>query len=221
MSQQEFFQGSQSQEQRPFDEEIIEYPQQPYYWSSKPNAPKEEHVLHYDGPMVQDDYQNGYMAQNAGYAHSTTANAAGSQFSKFKAQSQSQKQERQQRFSPDGDAFEQQYRPYNRAQWSVPPWAQPQKQNRRWSKIALLIVLALLLIKPLLILFAIFGVLLLAVVIPLVMIGFVLLIPFGLVFLVSLPYLLARGITGRSSPQRRWRYTDYWRVSSNPWRRRW
>src|SRR5436309_13705878 len=114
MSQQEFFQGPQAQEQQPLDEEAIEYPQQPYYWSSKPNQPKEEHVLHYDAPMGQGDYQDGYMAQDTRSQDSAATNRG--RFSEFqaykhKAQAQSQKQE-QQRFSRDGDAFEQQYRPY-------------------------------------------------------------------------------------------------------------
>ncbi len=216
MSQQEFFQGP--QEQRPVDEEAIEYPQQPYYWSSKPNEPKEEHVLHYDEPMVQGDYQNGYMAQGTRYQDSAATKPAGGQFSESQASKGKFQKQEQQRFSPDGDAFEQQYRPYasyNRSQWSVPRWARPQKQNKRWSRIALFVIVALLLIKPLLILFAIFGALVLAVVIPLVIMAFVLIIPFGLVFLVSLPFILARGISGRSFPQRRWR------ISNNLWRSRW
>ena len=215
MSQQEFFQGPQAQEQQPLDEEAIE---QPYYWSSKPNQPKEEHVLHYDEPMVQGDYQEGYMAQDTRSQNSAATNRAGGRFSEFqaykhKAQAQSQKQE-QQRFSPDGDAFEQQYRPYtsyNRPQASVPPWARPQKQNKRWSRMVLFVIVALLLIKPLLVLFAIFGALVLAVVISLVIMAFVLIIPFSLIFLVSLPYILARGRTGQPFPQGRWRYPNYWR----------
>ncbi len=214
MSQQEFFQGPQAQEQQPLDEEAIEYLQQPYYRSSKPNQPKEEHVLHYDEPMVQGDYQDGYMAQDT----RSQNNHAGGRFSEFqayehKAQAHSQKQE-QQRFSPDGDAFEQQYRPYasyNRPQWSVPPWARPQKQNKRWSRMVLFVIVTLLLIKPLLVLFAIFGALVLAVLIPLVIMAFVLIIPFGLIFLMSLPYILARGRTGQPFPQGRWRYPHYWR----------
>jgi hypothetical protein len=213
MSQQEFFQGLQAQGQQPLDEEAIE---QPYYWSSKPNQPKEEHVLHYDEPMGRGDYQDGYMAQDRRSQDSAVTNRAGGRFSEFqayKAQVQSQKQE-QQRFSPDGDAFEQQYRPYisyNRSQWSVPPWARPQKQNKRWSRMVLFVIVALLLIKPLLVLFAIFGALVLAVVIPLVIMAFMLIIPFGLILLVSLPYILARGRTSQPFPQGRWRYPNYWR----------
>ena len=81
MSQQEFFQGQQfeKQEQRPLDEHEIDYPdypQQPYYWSTRPNTqglPKDEPASRYDEPMLQtdapSDYQHGYqgsMGQGTG-----------------------------------------------------------------------------------------------------------------------------------------------------------
>src|SRR2546421_157140 len=60
-------QDSQAEEQQPLEAEEVEYPAQPYYWSSKPNTPKDEPTSLYDVPMVQNDtlndYQNGYMAR--------------------------------------------------------------------------------------------------------------------------------------------------------------
>ncbi len=206
MSQQEFFQGP--QEQQPLDDEAISYPQQPYYWSARPNAPnapKEEPASRYDEPMLQEDYQSGYVAQDT-MAHSyqqSTDEPPGTRSSSFQGQAQSQKQQQKQQFSPDGDAFERQYHPYgsyNRLQWGVPWWARPQRQHRRWPRTVLLLLAAVLLIKPLLILLALFGVILLAI-----------LIPFALVLMIVLPFILLRIVTGRSFPRRRWRYTSYWR----------
>ena len=72
MSQQEFFQGSQFQEQeqgRPsLEDDDIEYPPQPYYWSTQPGkgAPKDEPTSLSDESMVESDhpgdYQHGYAA---------------------------------------------------------------------------------------------------------------------------------------------------------------
>ncbi|HEV7235846.1 MAG TPA: hypothetical protein VGN15_06685, partial [Ktedonobacteraceae bacterium] len=55
-----------SQEQHSLDEHDIHYPAQPYYWSTKPDAPKDEPASLYDDPMIQgdntNDYQHGYSA---------------------------------------------------------------------------------------------------------------------------------------------------------------
>src|SRR5690348_7810731 len=72
MSQQEFFQGPQFQEQgQPtVEDDEIEYSPQPYYWSTQPGkgAPKDEPASLSDEPMVQadypGDYQHGYAAQD-------------------------------------------------------------------------------------------------------------------------------------------------------------
>lgn len=232
MSEQEFFQGPQFLEQQPLDD-AIHYPQQPYYWSSRPDTPKEEPAARYDEPMVQGDYANGYAAQETrdalahSYQQSTAAKPeqarAGTAFNEFQGQrtrSQAQfqqSQQQRQRLSPDGDAFEWRYRPhasYNAPQWSVPSWARPQRQRRSWSRTVLFLIVGLLLIKPLLILFAIFGVVVLAILLPLLIVGLILLIPFALVLFMGLPYILFRAINGRPLPQRRGRY-------SNSWRSRW
>ncbi|GAC1379015.1 MAG: hypothetical protein NVS4B7_10700 [Ktedonobacteraceae bacterium] len=208
MSQQEFFQEPQFQEQQPLEDEEIQY-SQPYYWSTRPNAPKEEPASRYDEPMIGSNYQSGYVAQDA-MAHPYQQSAATSDknegsrtqsrsFQGQKGHSQSQ----QQQFSPDADAFEQQYRPhaaYNAPQWNVPFWARPQRQKRHWSRVILFLIIGILLIRPLLILLAILG-----------MLALTLIIPFALVLFVGLPFILFRAVKGRPFPRRRWRYTSYWR----------
>ena len=58
-----------SHEQHSLDEHDINYPAQPYYWSTKPDAPKDEPASLYDDPMIQgdnaNDYQHGYSAQHS------------------------------------------------------------------------------------------------------------------------------------------------------------
>src|SRR2546429_38204 len=163
MSQQEFFQGSQFQEQKQrqpaLEEDDIEYPSQPYYWSTQPGnaAPKDEPASLSDEPMgpLEDryednhpgDYQHGYVAQD------TVNKGVGAQFiappgGKSQWESQSQRQQ----FSPDGDSFEHRYRPYtaNNQQWSVPPWARPQQHKRSAAGWVWLVILGLVFIGPLL-----------------------------------------------------------------------
>ena len=223
MSQQEFsqFQGSQSSDDQ------IDYT--PYYWSTKSQTegvarPKDEPAPRHDEPMVQSDYehdyqhsyQSGYIAQH-NEMHSSTVNADGPKF-QSQAQAQEREQSRRGPFSPDGDAFESQYRPNNsQQQWSVPVWARPQVHRRSWRRVALLIVLGIILIKPALLLFAILGGLALVIILPILLMAFALLIPFALVFIVGLPFLIFHLAMRRSFPQRRGRYTNYWR-RPDPWR---
>jgi membrane glycosyltransferase len=94
-----------------------------------------------------------------------------------------ERQSRRRRFSPDGDALENGYRPYQQQQYhQVPPWARPQPQRNshilRWL---VLIVMTILFIKPLLVLLgALFltgvTVLGLIILIPLIILGVLILV---------------------------------------------
>jgi len=223
MSQQEFFQGPQFQEQeqgRPsLEDDDIEYPPQPYYWSTQPGkgAPKDEPTSLSDESMVEadhpGDYQHGYAAQD------NVSNRVGERFSSptFNVPQEEsnrgtphwQPQTQRQQFSPDGDSFEQQYRPYraNNQQSSAPPWMRPQ-HRRGAGGWFWLVVLGLLFMGPLLhflgALLAVIGVIILT-----------LLVPFLLVAMLALPYMFIRAIRGRPLPGRRWPYTSSLR---GPWR---
>ena len=214
MSQQEFFQGPQFQEQEQpsLEDDEIEYPPQPYYWSTQPGkgAPKDEPVSLSDEPMVQadhpGDYQHGYAAQD------NVSNPVGAKFitptweESYRGTQRWQSQAQRQQFSPDGDSFEHQYRPYrgNNQQWSAPPWARPQQHKRSAARWFWLIVLGLIFMGPLLHSLAAFlavaGVIILT-----------LLVTFLFVAMLALPYMFFRAIKGRSGRGRGWPYTGYWR----------
>jgi hypothetical protein len=216
MDQQEFAPRSQSEEQQPLEEEGIEYPAQPYYWSTRPNTPKDEPTSLYDVPMVQSDsldgYQNGYMARKTAEDAGDTSRQGEKIDTSGKLAQSSQAQRQKQQFSPDGDAYEFQYRP-NRAgnqHRGVPPFARPQLRRGNPARWFWLVVMGLIFIGPLLhvlgVLLAMIGVIIL-----------VLLLPFLLVLLVALPFILFSvgrrlGLIGKR--QRRWRYTNSWR---GPW----
>lgn len=200
MHEQDFVPESQARSngQDALNENEINYPAQPYYWSTqKPNAPKEEPASLYDEPMVQgemsSEYAQGYSAQ----PHIEPHTQARSRF-------------QQQQYSPDGDAFEQRYqfRSYHapHQQWSVPAWARPQVQRVRGRSFRWfwLVLLALLCIGPLL---HVLGFLLVVGVIFLV-----LLFPLLIVGLFSIPFMLSRALMGKPLPQRRWR------MNNMPWR---
>lgn len=216
MDQQEFdprSQRSQAEEQQPLDEEEIEYPAQPYYWSSKPNTPKDEPTSLYDVPMVQNDtlndYQNGYSAPVQKTVEETSQRGEKIATGRQTAQpSQGQGQ----RFGSDGDGYEFQYRPNSAAnqQLGVPPFARPQLRRRGPARLIWLVVLGLIFFGPLMhflgALLAVTGVIILA-----------LLLPFLLVLLVAIPFLLfvvSRRLRGGGNRQRRWRYSNSWR---GPW----
>ena len=217
MSQQEFFQRPQFQEQKQrqpaLEEDDIEYSSQPYYWSTQPGkgAPKDEPASLSDEPMVQadhpGDYQHGYAAQdnvNNPRVIPPTREESNRGMPQWRSQTQ------RQQFSPDGDAFEHRYRPYgaNNQQWSAPPWARPQQHRRGAAGWFWLIVLGLVFMGPLLhvigALLAVTGIIILT-----------LLVPFLFVAMLALPYVFFRALRGRPLPGRRWHYTNYWR---GPWR---
>lgn len=226
MDQQAFVPGSQSQGQQPSDEDEIYNATvaQPYYWSTRPDAPKDEPASHYDEPMVQSndqsDYQNGYIARDNGGApaidipaqRSETSRAASQQSQT--TQSQSRFQSQSMGYSQDGDSFENQYRPNaasaNHQQWGVPPWARPQVQRRSPARLFWLILLGLIFIGPLLHLLG-------AVIIGIGALILALLLPFLLIALVGLPFAIFSMRRGRGpfrSRPGRGRYTNYWR---GPW----
>lgn len=179
MSQQQFFQGQQPDE----DEQGGK---QPYYWSTRPQTsgtgknasagvPKDE--------SAEDEFvmQRGYQAQD---------DAASEQYSPS--------QEYDNYAGPVGNTYSdgnenaggaygqtwqqsQQFQQFQQPQQSwqgMPPWARPQRHNRRGARIALFIVLALLLIKPILIvggiLLAAIGIGIVFIVVPLVIVGLML-----------------------------------------------
>ncbi len=208
MSQQEFFSGSQSQQegQQPSDNNEIVDAAQPYYWSTRPpkqGVPKEAPVEGPDEPMLHndyaDDYQHGYVARTINrdsYTQASISAVNGPQ-----AQSQSSSSKKQQ-FSPDVDSFERQYRRNaSNVQWNVPFWARPQPQRRGSARLIWFIILGVILIGPML---HILGALL-AVVAVVGVILLTLLFPFLLVGLFFIPYMLYRWSRRRSHSQNRWR----------------
>lgn len=217
MDQQEFAPRSQSEEQQPLEEEGIEYPAQPYYWSTRPDTPKDEPTSLYDMPMVQsdslNDYQNGYMARKTVENAGDISLQGGKIDTSGKLAQSSQARRQKQQFSPDGDAYESQYRPGNAGNqhWSVPPFAQPRFRRRNPARWFWLVVLGLIFIGPLM---HFLGALLAAITVIIL----VLLLTFFLVLLVVIPFILFSvgrrlGLVGNR--QRRWRSTNFRR---GPWR---
>jgi len=218
MDHQEFAPRSQSEGQQPLDEEEVDIPAQPYYWSTRPNTPKDEPSAHYDVPMAQSDtlsdYQSGYMAQDPA-AHSSQR---GEKIDTSR-QLVPSLQEQRQKFGPDGDAYEYRYQPFKggNQRSNVPPFAWSRRRSPvRWPLLLVLGVIFLGTLMPVLgALLAVVGAIILA-----------LLFLCLLVLLVAISYMLFRvgrglgraGNTGNS--QRRWRYSNGWRYSNN-WRGPW
>jgi hypothetical protein len=205
MSQQEFESQSQSYRQdAESDEQEIYQPHYPYSWSGKLDkevGPRDEPPVSYTEPTIQ----RGYQAQD--YADYKQQQETYTDHSSL----QSRKRQSQQYYSPDGDAFEYGYRPYNRYNTAqgVPPWARPQHHRGGAGKWILFLILGLLLIKPILILMGILlafvGVAILAFVLP-----FLLLIAFIGILMAAFRLALW---SGRSRYRRRPGYW-YWR---GPW----
>ncbi|MBA2286786.1 MAG: hypothetical protein H0W02_15015 [Ktedonobacteraceae bacterium] len=196
MSQQEQEQIPESpatEDQLPADAEVYR-PQHPYSWSPKPGekgTPRDEPPSSYHEPMIQRDYQGGYVAQDAAPVQPP---APGSAHDKLQIQGPPRQR---QRFSPDGDAFEQGYRPYNtrRTGFQVPPWARPQRNSMSpMGKVIMFIVLGLLVGLPILgIILAIIGLVLGAFVLILVIAPFVF-IGMSIIFVIVAMILRAAGI---------------------------
>ncbi len=178
------------EEQQPLETDEIYHFQQPYYKSGASGMPKEEPAASYEGPLYQQNYQSGYQAQE-------------------------QQQEPESRYTHTYSTSNERQQFRSRQQWDVPVWARPQIHRRSWKRIVLFIILGVLLFKPLLILL---GVLLtmigLAIILPIAMVLLALMIPFLLVFVVALPYLLFSLLMGRPLSRRGW----YPRYRPRPWR---
>ena len=155
MSQQEFVpqsqqsQGPQSEGQQPLSEDEIYYPQHPYNWSTgenKAGPTRDEPPSSYDEVILRHSYQAQNRAANTQQQEQTPKSSADSR-------SGWQQRRLRQPLSPDGDAYEESYRAYKQYNsWRpVPSWARPQPQSKSVVRLAVLIVLGLLLIKPLLI----------------------------------------------------------------------
>lgn len=186
MSQQEFV-PQQGSERLNGDVEIYQH----LYKAPKSGSVlKEEHPSTFEASMPAYSYsaqdaaaQRSYDPASTAHPHETDERA---------------RRYRRRRFSPDGDALENGYRPYEqRMQYAVPSWARPQRHNGphvlRWI---VLITLGILLLKPLVILLgALFlagvGVLALVILIPLIVIGAVL---FGAFAIALLGLLLGRAM---------------------------
>ncbi len=214
MDQQEFVPRSQSEEQQSLDEEI-DIPAQPYYWSTRPNTPKDEPTAHYDLPMVQsdslNDYQNGYIAQDPAEHSSQRGEKIDTS-----RQLVPSLQEQRQKFGNDGDAYEFQYQPYkgSNQRWSAPVFTRSRgRGSARWPLLIVLGVIFLGALMPVLgALLAVAGAIIL-----------ILLFSILLVLLVIIPVMLfriRRGMGGAGINQRRWRYSNRWRYNNN-WRGPW
>ena len=177
MSQQEFVPRSESDGQDALnDEDEIYQPQYPYHWSGKLNkegGPRDEPPSSYAEPTMQRGYQAQDYRSTANQQNNATNNA-GQQWSGNRNQGAGRQ------FGPDGDAFEQGYRPYNAyntgqgrqgGQWNVPPWARPQPRKRgSLGWLFILIFLALFLIRPITLLLAGIGIGIFGIFLPIIMV---------------------------------------------------
>ena len=173
MSQQEFVPRSQSDGQDALhDENEIVQPHYPYHWSGKLNkegGPRDEPPSSYAEPTMQRGYQAQDYASTA-RQQNNTPNNAGQQSSGSRSRGAGQQ------FAPDGDAFEQGYRPYNTyttgqgaGQWNVPPWARPQPRKRGSLGWIFIIIFLFFLIRPMVLLFAGLGIAVFAIVLPIIL----------------------------------------------------
>ena len=212
MEQQEFVPKSQPEKQQQMDEEELEIPAQPYYWSTRPNTPKDEPTSLYDEPMEQSDtlgdYQSGYMAQN------TMADAS-QRGEKIDTSNQlvivSPSQQRQQS-GFDGDAHEYQYFPNNAGnqQQNFPPFARQRVRMRNPARWIWLIVLGLIFFTPLMkLLGAVLAVV--GVIIAVLLLLIMLVVLVGILFMI---FRFGRRWRQYNNGQRRWPNNNNWR---GPW----
>lgn len=205
MSQHMMFPESEGQQSQQDAEQY-----KPYYWSSTPpnaassktgDMPKNEHPSTFEDTIPP----YSYPAQGMAAPHYIEAD-------KQTGQTRQQHAKRQQ-FSPDGDAFEYGYRPYqnqaryNYAAQQVPPWARPQQHNGRGLRWLVFIILGIVFLQPVLwivghllaVLGILIGVTIFALLLPIIFVlmlaGFVAIFVFGA--------LSVLGINGR---RRGWRY---------------
>ena len=205
MSQQEM--DSQSQDS---DSEI---PAQPYYWSTAPKTnktgamPKNEHPSTFEKSIPPYSYQaqdtQAQQREQEPGTRSTRSDKLG------------QGPQRKQGLSPDGDAFEQGYRPFPTGQkWQqVPWWARPQQNNRGVLRWIILIGLAILFAKPLIVAIGIIlGLAAFAVLLPIVIV----LVLVGVFSVMALIALSALGVPIR--PRKMWGQWRTYRRRRRSWR---
>ncbi len=175
------------------NEEIYQH----LYKPRSSDMPKEEHPSTFEETIPPYSYhaQDRITQSPADPAHSAH----------FHETNARQRQSRRQRFSPDGDALENGYRPHQQQQYSrVPPWARPQPQRNshvlRWL---ILIVIAIIFIKPLL---ALIGGLFIA---GVTVLGLIILIPvivLGILIIAGFVLAVLGIILGRAVWRSIWRW---------------
>ncbi len=135
---QQEFFSSEEQEQQPLESEIQA---QPYYWSTRPKA-KTGDTPKNEHPSTYEESipPYSYRAQESASYDSRQENPA------YRANAG------QQRSDFTRNTFESSYQPYTayNIQWQVPWWAQPQHNNGKGLRTAVFVVLGLLLVIPLL-----------------------------------------------------------------------
>lgn len=171
----------------------------PYKSARSSNMPKDEHPSTFEETIPPYSYR----AQDR-VTRNTPDPRSGAHFHETNVQ---ERQARRRRFSPDGDALENGYQPYRQQQRvynQVPPWARPQQhKNRHVLRWIVLLILAIVLIKPLLILI---GGLFIA---GLTLLGFIILIPFiilGAFLLIGLTLAILGVVLGRAVWRSIWRW---------------
>jgi hypothetical protein len=171
----------------------------PYKSARSGNMPKDEHPSTFEETIPP----HSYRAQDR-VTHNTPDPRSGAHFHETNAH---ERQSRRRRFSPDGDALENGYQPYRQQQrvyTQVPPWARPQQhKNRHVLRWIVMLILAIILIKPLLILI---GGLFLA---GLTLLGFIILIPLivlGALLLAGLVLAILGIVLGRAVWRGIWRW---------------
>lgn len=144
MSQQEFFPESQSHtREQSLDHDELERIRPWQARSKTSDMPKSEHPSAYEESLPPYSYR----AQDSASATLRPPEAEHAARSR-----RDEHWQQRQQFGPDGDAFEQGYRPYTHYNMyqQVPPWARPQHHGRGVLRWVVLAILGVLLIKPLL-----------------------------------------------------------------------
>lgn len=221
MSQQEMYPQSQ------FQAGDSEVPAQPYYWSTSPKTgktadmPKNEHPSTFERSIPPYSYQ-AQEAQRKEQEPGTRSTRADNLGQAQAAQRKQEKVRQQRQFSPDGDTFEQGYRPIATGQhWQQAPWWVRAQRNHygvlRWL---IFIGLAVIFAKPLLFVLVLLlkgmalllGLVAFAILLP-IMIVLVLASVFAIVALIALSAL---GIPIR--PRMIWGHWRSYRRRRSAWR---
>jgi hypothetical protein len=219
MSKQAMFPESEGQQP---EEEAEVY--KPYYWSTRPVSGKSGKT----GDIPKNEHPSTFEDTIPPYSYPAQEPMPPVQEQPYAEPVKRQQQQRQQPFSPDGDAFEHGYRPYmgnyNQGKYTaqqVPPWARPQPHNHSVLRWLPLLILGLIFIRPLLFiithLLAVVGIFVgvaaLAILVPII---FVLILA-GIISIIVLIVLSSLGIpVWRRRPWGGYR-RGYWRGPWGPW----